>query len=43
MPAYNIPSGAAATDRKVAQAVVNKNATTTRKALDEDREYKRLP
>jgi hypothetical protein len=43
VPAYNVPSGTAATDRKVAQAVVNKNATTTRKALDEDREYKRLP
>ncbi len=39
--AYNVPSGAGPTDRKVAQAVVNKNATTTRKALDEDREYKR--
>ncbi len=39
---YNIANGTAATDRKIAQAVVNRNATTTRKALDEDREYKRL-
>jgi len=44
VPAYNVPSGdgTGADDRKVAQAVVNRNATTTRKALDEDREYKRL-
>jgi thiosulfate/3-mercaptopyruvate sulfurtransferase len=40
--AYNVPTGTGPTDRKVSQAVVNKNATTTRKALDEDREYKRL-
>jgi 3-mercaptopyruvate sulfurtransferase SseA len=40
--AYNVPTGIGATDRKVAQAVVNKNATTTRKAIEEDREYKRL-
>lgn len=39
--AYNVPTGTGASDRKVGQAVVNKNATTTRKALDEDREYKR--
>lgn len=39
---YNVASGTAAEDRKTAQAVVNRNATTTRKALDEDREYKRL-
>ncbi|MBX3259791.1 MAG: hypothetical protein KF782_08870 [Labilithrix sp.] len=39
--AYNEPSGAGEGDRKVAQAVIDKNATTTRKALDEDREYKR--
>lgn len=39
--AYNIASGTGASDRKTAQAVVNRNATTTRKALDEDREYKR--
>jgi len=38
-----VPSGAGATDRKVTQAVVNKNATTTRKTLDEDRDFKRLP
>ncbi len=41
VPAYNVASGALATDRKTAQAVVNKNATTTRKAVEEDREYKR--
>lgn len=41
VPAYNVASGVGATDRKVVQAVVNKNATTTRKAVDEDREYKR--
>jgi thiosulfate/3-mercaptopyruvate sulfurtransferase len=40
--AYNVPTGTGATDRKVAQAVVNRNATTTRKAIDEDREYKRV-
>lgn len=39
--AYNVPSGTGPTDRKVAQAVVNKDATTTRKAIEEDREYKR--
>lgn len=38
---YNVASGTGATDRKIAQAVVNKNATTTRKAIDEDREFKR--
>ncbi len=39
--AYNVPSGAGATDRKVGQAGINRSATTTRKALDADREYKR--
>lgn len=39
--AYNEPNGTGIADRKVAQAVIDKNATTTRKALDEDREYKR--
>ena len=39
----NVASGTGAADRKVAQAVINRNATTTRKALDEDREYKRQP
>ncbi|MBX3228084.1 MAG: hypothetical protein KIT84_27335 [Labilithrix sp.] len=39
--AYNVASGTTATDRKVDQAVIDRNATTTRKALDEDREYKR--
>lgn len=38
---YNVPSGTGATDRKVSQAVVNPDATTTRLALDADREYKR--
>lgn len=42
VPAYNVGTGTGPTDRKTAQAVVNRNATTTRKALDEDREYKRL-
>jgi len=42
VPAYNVPTGNGAADRKVAQAVINRNATTTRKALDEDREYKRI-
>jgi thiosulfate/3-mercaptopyruvate sulfurtransferase len=41
--AYNLPTGTGPTDRKIAQAVVNRNGTTTRKALDEDREYKRQP
>lgn len=41
--AYNVPSGTGPTDRKVGQAVINPNATTTRLALDADREYKRLP
>lgn len=41
VPAYNVASGTGAADRKIVQAVVNKNATTTRKAVDEDREYKR--
>lgn len=39
--AYNVPNGTGAADRKVTQAIINKSATTTRKALDEDREYKR--
>ncbi len=39
VPEATVPAGTA--DRKVAQAVVNKNATTTRKALDEEGEYKR--
>lgn len=39
--AYNVASGTGAADRKVAQATINRNATTTRKALDQDREYKR--
>jgi thiosulfate/3-mercaptopyruvate sulfurtransferase len=42
VPAYNVPTGTGAADRKVAQAVINRNATTTRKALDEDREFKRV-
>ncbi len=40
VPAYNVGSGTGAGDRKVAQAVVNREATATRKALDEDRAYK---
>lgn len=40
--AYNVPSGTEAADRKVGQAVINKNATTTRLALDADRNYKAL-
>ena len=40
VPAYNIPTGTGPTDRKVSQAVVNRDATTTRKALDEDLLYK---
>lgn len=39
---YNVPSGEGASDRKVTQAVINPNATTTRLALDADREYKRI-
>lgn len=38
---YNVSNGSAAGDRKAAQASINRSATTTRKALDEDREYKR--
>jgi 3-mercaptopyruvate sulfurtransferase SseA len=38
---YNIPNGSGPDDRKVAQAVINRNATTTRRALDADVEYKR--
>lgn len=38
--AYNIPTGTGPTDRKVSQAVINRNATTTRQALDEDLLYK---
>lgn len=40
--AYNVPSGTGPSDRKVTQAVLNPNATTTRLALDADREYKRI-
>ena len=40
LPAYNIPTGTGPTDRKVSQAVINRNATTTRQALDEDQLYK---
>ena len=40
VPAYNIPTGTGPTDRKVSQAVINRNATTTRQALDEDLLYK---
>lgn len=46
VPAYNVPTlplSTAPGDRKVAQAQINRNATTTRKALDEDREFKRIP
>ncbi len=39
--AYNVSNGAGASDRKASQAVLNRGATTTRKALDADREYKR--
>lgn len=39
--AYNIPTGTGAEDRKVGQANVNRNAVTTRLALNEDRAYKR--
>jgi len=39
--AYNVPGGEGELERKVAQAKVNKNATTTRLALDEDRAYKK--
>jgi len=38
---YNVASGTGADDRKIAQAVINRNATTTRRALDADVEYKR--
>lgn len=38
--AYNVPGGEGALERKVSQATVNPNATTTRKALDEDQAYK---
>lgn len=38
--AYNIPGGEDDLVRKVSQATVNPNATTTRKALDEDQAYK---
>ena len=41
VPAYNVPTGTSATDRKVDQAIIDKDATTTRKALNQDREYKR--
>ncbi len=40
--AYNVPSGIGPEDRKVAPALINREATTTRRALDEDVEYKRL-
>ncbi|HSC89547.1 MAG TPA: hypothetical protein VLC09_19830 [Polyangiaceae bacterium] len=40
---YNLPSATSGpTDRKVSQVTINRNATTTRLALDADREYKRL-
>lgn len=39
---YNEASGTGPDDRKIAPAVINRNATTTRKALDEDRDYKLL-
>lgn len=38
--AYNVPGGEAPLERKVSQATVNPNATTTRLALDEDQAYK---
>lgn len=38
--AYNVPGGEEPLERKVSQAVVNPNATTTRLALDEDQAYK---
>jgi|GEM_PF-2329757 len=41
--AYNVATGDGAADRKVGQAIINRNATTTRLALDADREYKRQP
>lgn len=40
VPAYNVPNGTGPLDRKVGQAVVNRQASTTRKALEEDRAYK---
>lgn len=39
--AYNVGTGTGAEDRKVGQAIVNRAATTTRLALDADREFKR--
>jgi 3-mercaptopyruvate sulfurtransferase SseA len=39
--AYNVPSGTGPDDRKVGQALINRAATTTRLALNTDREYKR--
>ncbi len=39
---YNVSNGAGAADRKTAVPVINRNATTTRKAIEEDREYKRI-
>ncbi|MET0287519.1 MAG: sulfurtransferase [Polyangiales bacterium] len=39
--AYNVASGSTPTDRKIAQAQVRRDATTTRAALDADRAYKR--
>lgn len=41
VPAYNVPSGSGPADRKISQATINRAATTTRLALDADREYKR--
>jgi len=41
--AYNVAGGSDALERRAAQAVINRDATTTRLALDADREYKRLP
>lgn len=38
--AYNVPGGEAPLERKVAQAKLNPNATTTRLALDQDQAYK---
>lgn len=38
--AYNVPGGEGELERKVSQAKVNPDATTTRLALDEDQAYK---
>lgn len=38
--AYNVPGGEGELERKVSQAKVNKDATTTRLALDQDQAYK---